>query len=766
VRLNYLVVLVLVSVLFFSVFEGITPVRAGFDLSNVEYYDHVRSVLALTPEQESMLGTYGFVSVNVSHSASSEMSGGPDLRFEDFYFDEVYANDMPVFVTTDSILQLFHVVFDCSLRMLEKQVFYQMVLNFTQFAYSASLGDYNSVAHDNSEKYWAIRNSTVYFAVALSLLTNQTLTLPSELSNDVGFFLNNIYAQEPSFLTAGEWHMPAPPYSVTVYYDFTQFTVRGHYLGDPVLEEYFRTLMWYGQYAVFIPRNDEQYVWSAPHFDEPSMVYMADLFKSNPQCYENWMKLYNATAILVGDSDSINPMNLEVALQKVFGNENQYFDNFIVGNGQAALTEELSKPEYQQQILSQGLVSQFQDVVLSRYPMVFQFMGQRYVPDSYIFQMLSWDKVGLDANGARRILPKGLDVFAVLGSERASQLLTPDMAFENFSTNMAALQQDFQNLTEENWTKSSYTAWIYTLQSLVQGQGNDSFPEFMTNPAWQDEKLNTALGSWAELRHDTLLYAKQTYIPGTLCSYPEAFVEPYPSFYTRMQLLVQRTMDAVNVLDPASVDPAITSSLQTLNSTAAKLGVISAKELAKEMLTSDETNFIETLAWSCGSGGDIGWYVDTVHNIAEAANYTSILNAPLIADVATFPPGDIEYPPQILHVGVGYVNALVVLFPLPNGAFVAAVGPVFTYYEFPLIGTKRLNDDEWMGMLSWNNITAYLPSQLEDVEAFAAPMTPEYPTFIVPVAMTAIVLVAVVARKRFKARARSKREIRKGTQIV
>ncbi len=50
-----------------------------------------------------------------------------------------------------------------------------------------------------------------------------------------------------------------------------------------------------------------------------------------------------------------------------------------------------------------------------------RFMGQRFVPDSYIFQELVRDKVG-DAS-AWRNFPMGLDVMAVLGSKRAYELL-------------------------------------------------------------------------------------------------------------------------------------------------------------------------------------------------------------------------------------------------------------------------------------------------------------------------------------------------------
>lgn len=135
-----------------------------------------------------------------------------------------------------------------------------------------------------------------------------------------------------------------------------------------------------------------------------------------------------------------------------------------------------------------------------------------------------------------------------------------------------------------------------------------------------------------------------------ICSYPEAFVEPNPTFYSRMLKLSERTIEAIGMLEPDRVEPRITSSLQTLKDVTQKLEVISEKELAKEPLTQEEVKFIKQLAWRCESGGFVGWYVDTIHAIATAAKSISSLEAPVIADVATFPPGDWIYPPQILHV--------------------------------------------------------------------------------------------------------------------
>ena len=168
--------------------------------------------------------------------------------------------------------------------------------------------------------------------------------------------------------------------------------------------------------------------------------------------------------------------------------------------------------------------------------------------------------------------------------------------------------------------------------------------------------------------------------------------------------------------------------------------------------------FIKEIVWttSGGCGGvTTGWYVNTITNIALAANYTDLLDVPVIADVATFPPGDLYDPPQILHVGVGCVNALVVLYPMTNGTLVAAVGPVFSYYEFPLIGTKRLNDDEWKTMLTFDNRTAYLPEWVKPVYGIGDPIFPEFTTVAMLAATIVITTVALGIGRTKKVVARS-----------
>jgi len=50
----------------------------------------------------------------------------------------------------------------------------------------------------------------------------------------------------------------------------------------------------------------------------------------------------------------------------------------------------------------------------------------------------------------------------------------------------------------------------------------------------QQRVLNGQLGSWAELRHNTVLYVKESYTGMPVCEYPDAYVEPNPTFFARV----------------------------------------------------------------------------------------------------------------------------------------------------------------------------------------------------------------------------------------
>jgi len=187
---------------------------------------------------------------------------------------------------------------------------------------------------------------------------------------------------------------------------------------------------------------------------------------------------------------------------------------------------------------------------------------------------------------------------------------------------------------------------------------------------------------------------------GIVCSIPTGYVEPYPEFYNGMQALCLETAKFLKEAQVLSLS--WENVLNEMANITLTLCSISEKELNGTTLTEEEMDFIRNVAVVKASGicGEppikLGWYPSLI----EKANIEDS-KVPCIADVMTAA-GDLtrtDRPPQVLHAATGYVGFIIVIYETPQGETIAAVGPVFTYYEFAMLGFQRLCDSEWKEML-------------------------------------------------------------------
>jgi len=326
-----------------------------------------------------------------------------------------------------------------------------------------------------------------------------------------------------------------------------------------------------------------------------------------------------------------------------------------------------------------------------------RLMGQRFIPDSYMFQQLVFPAVDpftgtgkpftmeYTDGGPARVFPRGLDVMTVLGSDRALEILENegDTEYEHYYEQLSMLQENFSSLNITEWNRNLYFSWIYTLRSLLK-EYNSSYPTFMNTTAWQDKGLQTALASWSELRHDTILYGKQSYTPikATSVEPPEkpvvGYVEPVPEFYLRIHALTKMTRDGLadlNVLNDTETDR-----LQSLEIILERLINISKKELENKELTDSDYEFIRNFGENLDS---------IVTGVKDKGKETTI-----IADVHTD-----TNTGQVLEEGVGYVDLILVAYMTPNGNIIVGAGPVLSYYEFKHPMDNRLTDEQWTDML-------------------------------------------------------------------
>ncbi len=612
----------------------------------------------------------------------------PEIYQEFFklYEPNRYAQ-LPNFITTDSMLHNYHLMFDYLLKKLEEQKLAAELKNLNNLMLASSLQQYNSLKDTEWEN--AAKRNVGFFAVA-SKLSDTDANVPDFIKNEVNQELSLIEAHqnihESPVMNIGRKtdtiiDTPQGAQSLeALKEDYSQYVPRGHYDKSDSLKSYFKSMMWYGR-LTFRFKND----------DEIRSALLITLLLNNKEAGESWNKIYEPTNFFVGKSDDINYYQLEDTLDDVYGN-NSTLQSIVSDKAKfASFVESLNQLE-PPQVNSVPIFNAAIQPDREKEIKGFRFMGQRFTLDASMFQRLVYREVGTD--DLPRMLPKALDVPAAMGSGEALNILksSGEDKYANYSENMAKLREYTSGLKKEAWTQNLYWGWLYQLLPLLQ-EKPEGYPIFMRNLAWTRKELNTYLGSWTELKHDTILYAKQSYAELGGGGDEEklddrGYVEPNAYLYARLASLVKMTREGLEIRGLLTADSK--ENLGNLEELALKLKTISEKELNNESLSDEDYELIRSY------GGQLEHiWGEAYKDDCKDANMFDCLDenpAPIVADVATDPNG------TVLEEGTGYINAIYVVVPI-DGKLRVAKGGVYSYYEFAWPLSDRLTDKKWREML-------------------------------------------------------------------
>ena len=243
-----------------------------------------------------------------------------------------------------------------------------------------------------------------------------------------------------------------------------------------------------------------------------------------------------------------------------------------------------------------------------------------------------------------------------------------------------------------DWAGTVYDAWLASLEPQLAPRGV-AYPDYMRTPAWAAKSLQTALASYAELKHDTILYAKQGSagegggMEEPLKWKPRHWVEPDPVAFLRLAASASLLRDGMSQRDllPAS-DRA---TLDTFIELATWLGGIATRELGGAVVN-DKQN--ERLG---GIGSELEYLWFATSDLSEVEGYPGVSEESdaLVADIY-------RSSSAYLEEATGFVDTIWVIVPIADGRFELARGAVSSYYEFrwPADGS-RLTDKEWRSML-------------------------------------------------------------------
>jgi hypothetical protein len=604
---------------------------------------------------------------------------------------EVYsrADDrgIPPFVTVDTLLHLYHLQFDQTLKVIEENEFAPDMAEFSRQMMQIALDQHESLSGDLQE---AARRNVAYFAVGLRCLEPEADT-PDAAAGMVSEELDLIDE------TAGFSSSPIFGYRE----DYSQYVPRGHYTRSETLERYFKAMMWYGRLSMLLKGGDDAIVseQQARIQTLQACLIAGTLYQPNhSNLLDTWQRIYSVTGFYVGFADDLTPQEYAEAIEEVSGTSFAWA-NLASEDTMLALKSELATRRAPKIYGGTGEVQldppfspDQLDELLTK-TMGLRLMGQRFIPDGYMMQELGFPKAGdftgegkpfsmePTAGGPQRVFPRGLDVMAVLGSERAHEILEAegDTAWENYDEQLAALRQEFNAVSAEDWNRNLYWSWLYSLRALIEPVG-EGYPNFMRTSQWQDRTLWAALASWSELRHDTILYAKQPYMPLAAAAPepaeepPPGFVEPRPEFYARMLALARMTREGLaemEVLDEQSLER-----LQNLEAIIERLHDISLTELQGEAISDEDADYIKYIA---------GRIKGTLIGIEDEEEKSTIV-ADVLTDTNTS---------QVLEEGVGYIKVIYAAYQVPDGRIAIGMGPVLSHYEFKHPMDDRLTDEAW-----------------------------------------------------------------------
>lgn len=643
---------------------------------------NVRNGFALSGPQFEHLVKDGFV-----------VSPGTEKEFYALYEKARYAN-VPIFATSDALLHSYHLLFDKVLRNAEVDRFIPMLQRLNLAMLEKTDEQYRQLTGGAWED--AARRTVAFFGVGTRLLDPQA-AIPD--------YAADLVAQEISLIDAANGIQPSPLFPGLEFgEDYTQYIPRGHYTRSEDLKAYFRSMMWYGR-MTFRLKTDNPEVGKAETRTALLQVHaLQNATVDGQPAADAWAELYAPTVFFVGRSDDLTAVQYNDVMAHVYG-ANPGLEQLVDETRLQSfidLAQQLPPPR----ILG-IVISDTDDETEATKGL--RFMGQRFVPDAYIFRQLIYRNVGTPDN--RRGLPKGMDLLAAMGSERAySHLETMgDTTYQNYPQQMDKVRTWLGGLSADEWTETLYNTWLYSFFPLLEVPG-EGYPTFMRSQAWQDKQLNATLGSWAELKHDTILYAKQAYAemgggpPPPPPLPPRGYVEPVPVFYARLAALTEMTrtgLDQRGLLNDTDRE-----SLQKLEDLAKSFQVMAEKELRGEALSDEENEQIRYY------GGALEDFVmrsaDTdvsEDSIGNPVFMDEDQQAAVIADVATDPdPGGTGAGgPVVLEVGVGRVNEIHVVVPVVNAdgttSLQVAKGGVFSYYEFPWPAVDRLTDEKWHALI-------------------------------------------------------------------
>ena len=633
----------------------------------IAYTDEQRAFVNRVRQREDELRKLNFKSekegdkVNILNIVNPALLKNPDQQLWDYLGRNGFAivpaqhqqlfhvyeqndyHEFPAFVTTDLFLQLYHLYFDCMLREVEQEKFIPLLDEFCKEARNKL-----STENDDPAEQWL----STYFTVANALLDGCPLTTDETAQTEYKKVMESEDAPS-EFLGYTD-----------VVFNYSLFRPRGHYTRNEALGRYFRTMMWL-QTVPFQTDKEE---------DMKKALMLAQLIGHNTKLTKLYKQLTEPMTYLMGQPDDVSILQVWQLHQ-----QEPDFKKLCKKIDEIAEKQTRIRPKFLR--TSRNKV---------------RLMPQRYQPDAEVLQ----EMVDYDSETTKRKAPKGLDVFAAMGVSAAEKILVDELNEPNrwgkYTTNLKRMKK---RMNEIKWSENASTQWMSALKTIADKPQHA--PYFMLTPEWDKKSLNAMLGSWTELKHDAILYAKQPM--GAECGgagppdpIVKGYVEPNIQFWQKAIDLLKENKKILTTHD--LLTEKIANANQQLIEQAEFLLAMSKKELKGEVLKDVEYDQLEYIGAKF-ENMSLDLLRDSEHEFwSWEAIQGPDRKVALVADVYT---ANVDNNPDksILYEAIGDADEIYVVVEI-GGYLWLTRGAVFSYREFDRpIDEQRMNDEEWQQYL-------------------------------------------------------------------
>ena len=467
--------------------------------------------------------------------------------------------------------------------------------------------------------------------------------------------------------------------------DWTQFRPRSHYTKSASLRAWFRSMMFLGRNGWAL-RGDEGM--------GDALLAVSVLCEPGPfgrPPLEEWQRLMEMTTFFAGESDDIAYPELRAWVMKQ--------------DGDATLTTEealdparLAKRRAALQTLRPPRIvgdARGKEGPAAAERVEFRLFGQRFGRDAWVIDPL----LDHDGSGRRPSLVSGTVVMAAFGSGAAAEAARGflretggDKAaawIADFDKQLPDLADGLAAVKEDEWFSCMAAKQLHTIGQLAVPAGEWA-PAYMRSPLFPRRQLGAMMGSYAELKHDTVLYAKQNYAElgeggesnAKPPPPPRGFVQPDLWFWSEMTRLAAYAAEGVRAHRLVADAGEEFSTLERFRKDMDFCRRMALKEVSGKPLTEEE--------W------DRLWQFDLLY--MDESNFDgSMMSAPdadrgktaVVTDIMTDGGGG-----RVLQIGTG--RPLLMLALVAHEATPRLVlGTAYDAHEFIGPAARRLTDEEW-----------------------------------------------------------------------